>query len=632
MATIIDSLLVKLGLDSSEFAAGKNKVDKGLKDTGNEAEKAGAKLKKTGKDGAEGFNEVAKSATKFLAIIGGTVAIKRFVSDMIESNATLDRFSQNLNRSVSDISAWSNAAELAGGSAEGLQGTMDMLSKSQTELQLTGQSSLIPYFSALGVSLADAQGKARPVNDLLLELADRFSRMDRTTANNMGRMMGIDQGTMQLLLKGRGEVELLIKRQKEYGAVSKQQAEEASRLKRAMVETRQSFETFGRELLSAATPALEKMFALFSDFGAWIQENKEFVQTFLTIIAVGLAGIAAATIPINLTVVAVLALAAAVAALWQDYQTWKRAGDSFIDWSKWEPGFKAAGAAIKWLKDLLGDMVYRAIAAADVLAAVFNRDWERAKFAAKEFWNGNGKTYGADEPGGAATGSASPSGPSAPSAPSPAASSGDKSLPRGIRNNNPGNLNFAGQAGATKEGGPNGRFAVFGSMQEGVAALVRQIGLYVKRGRNTIRKILEVYAPPGENNTNAYIAAVSKALGIGPDDALDTENAQQVMGLVRAITNHENGKGFVSDADIAGGFQLAKGRGTPGASQFAAGAGAGKVAQAATPAAVGGDKSVETHIGEIKVYTAATDANGIAKDMGKSMDYLFTSQANYGLT
>lgn len=633
MATIIDSLLVKLGLDSSEFAAGKNKVDKGLKDTGNEAEKAGAKLKKTGKDGAEGFNEVAKSATKFLAIIGGTVAIKRFVSDMIESNAALDRFSQNLNRSVSDISAWSNAAELAGGSAEGLQGTMDMLSKSQTELQLTGQSSLIPYFSALGVSLADAQGKARPVNDLLLELADRFSRMDRTTANNMGRMMGIDQGTMNLLLKGRSEVELLIKRQKEYGAVSKQQAEEASRLQRAMVESRQSFQAFGRELLSAATPALEKLFAILSDVGAWMRDNKEFVQTFLTIMAVGLGAVAAATIPINLTVAAVLGLAAAIAALYQDYQTWKRGGESLIDWGKWEPGIKKAGEGIKWLRDMLGDMVYRAIAAADVLVAVFNRDWERAKFAAKEFWNGNGKEYGADEPGGAATGSAAPSTPSASSAPAPAASGGGKQLPRGIRNNNPGNLNFAGQAGATKEGGPNGRFAVFGSMQEGVAALVRQIGLYVKRGRDTIRKILEVYAPPGENNTNAYIAAVSKALGIGPDDALDTENAQQVMGLVRAIANHENGKGFLSDADIAGGYQLAKGgRGTPGASQFAAGAGAGKVAQAATPAAVGGSKSVETHIGEVKVYTAATDANGIAKDMGKSLDYLFTSQANYGLT
>jgi len=262
MATIIDSLLVKLGLDSSEFEAKKSKVDKGLKDTGAEAEKTGSKLKKSGKDGADGFENVAKSAAKFLAIIGGTMAVKRFIENQIEANAALDRFAQNLDQSANSISAWSNAAELAGGSAEGLQGTMDMLSKSQTELQLTGQSSLIPYFSALGMSLADTQGKARPVNDLLLDLSDRFSKMDRTTANNMGRMMGIDQGTMQLLLKGRSEVELMIARQKEYGAVTKQQAEEASRLRNAMVSSRQSFEAFGRELLSAATPALEKMFAI----------------------------------------------------------------------------------------------------------------------------------------------------------------------------------------------------------------------------------------------------------------------------------------------------------------------------------------------------------------------------------
>ena len=52
----------------------------------------------------------------------------------------------------------------------------------------------------------------------MLDLSERFSRMDRTTANNMGRMMGLDQGTMNLLLKGRAEVETMIRRQKEYGA------------------------------------------------------------------------------------------------------------------------------------------------------------------------------------------------------------------------------------------------------------------------------------------------------------------------------------------------------------------------------------------------------------------------------
>jgi len=624
MATIIDSLLVKLGLDSSEFNAGKSKVDKGLKDTGSEADKAGAKLKKTGKDGAEGFENVAKSAVKFLALLGGTMAVKRFAEQMIESSAALDRFSKNLGDSANTVSAWSNAAELAGGTAEGLQGTMDMLSKSQTELQLTGQSGLIPYFSALGMSLADTQGKARPVNDLLLELADRFSKMDRTTANNMGRMMGIDQGTMQLLLKGRSEVELMIRRQKEYGAVTKQQAEESSRLKLAMTDSRQSFEAFGRELLSAATPALEKMFAIFADFGAWVRENKEFVQTFLTIIAVGLAGIAAATIPINLTVVAVLALAAAIAALWQDYQTWKRGGDSFIDWGKWEPGFKLAGNAIRWLKDALGDIIYRAIAAADVLAAVFAGDWKRAKFAAGEFISGNGKKYGEEVP-------------------TPAATPGTSTT---------------GAAGAATGG--SGQAAAMAYFQAQGWSKEQAAGLAANISR--------------ESNFNpAAVGDNGKAYGIGqwhPDRQAEFKkrfgkdiqgstleeqmafmqyeltqgNERKAGNILRGTTGAAEAAAAVSthyerpadkagEAAKRGQLALAMLGGVPGASQAAAGAGAGAVAQANLAGAPqAGNRSVETHIGEVKVYSAATDAPGIAKDMGKSLDYLFTSQANYGLT
>lgn len=633
MATIIDSLLVKLGLDSSEFSTGKNKVDKGLKDTGAEADKTGAKLKKTGKDGAEGFENVAKSAAKFLALVGGTMAVKRFAEQMIESSSALDRFSKNLGDSANIVSAWYNAAEQAGGSAEGLQGTMDMLSKSQTELQLTGQSGLIPYFSALGMSLADTQGKARPVNELLLDLSDRFSKMDRTTANNMGRMMGIDQGTMQLLLKGRSEVELMIARQKEYGAVTKQQAEEASRLRNAMVASKQIFEAFGRELLSAATPALEKMFAVFADFGAWVRENKEFVETFLAVIAAGLAAVALATIPINLTVVAVLALSAAIAALWQDYQTWKRGGDSFIDWSKWEPGFKAAGQGIKWLKDLLGDMVYRAIAAADVLSAVFERDWKRAKFAAGEFLSGNGKKYGAEEP-------------AAPGAPgSPAPSTGG------------GTVNSTGKSpagGSKEEQAAMAYFQAQGWTREQAAGLAANI------------KRESAFRPDAVGDNG-------KAYGIGqwhPDRQAEFKkkfgkdiqgssmeeqmafmhyeltqgNERKAGNILRgtssaaeaaaAVSSHyERPADKAGEAAKRGQMALAMLGGVPGASQAAVGAGAVQVAQANAAAAPGAtSKSVETHIGEVKVYTAATDANGIAKDMGKSLDYLFTSQANYGLT
>lgn len=634
MATIIDSLLVKLGLDSSEFEAKKGKVDKGLKDTAGHAENTGSKLKKSGKDGAEGFENVAKSATKFLAIIGGTMAVKRFIEQTVESSAALDRLSQNLSANVATVSAWSNAAELAGGSASGLQGTMDMLSKSQTELQLTGQSSLIPYFSALGVSLADTQGKARPVNELLLDLSDRFSKMDRTTANNMGRMMGIDQGTMQLLLKGRSEVELMIKRQKEYGAVTKQQAEESSRLKLAMTESKQSFEAFGRELLSAATPALEKMFAVFADFGTWIQENKEFVQTFLTIIAVGLAGIAAATIPINLTIAAVTALAAAIALLYQDYQTWKRGGDSFIDWSKWEPGFKAAGDGIRWLKDLLGDLIYRAIAAADVLAAVFARDWERAKFAAGEFMSGNGKKYGTDD---------APAPPGAPSSPAPAAVSGTvnstgKSPAGGAKEEQAAMAYFQAQGWSREQAAGLAanikRESAFrpdavgdGGKAYGIAQWHpdRQAEFKKKFGKGIRGSTLEeqmafMHYELTQGNERRAGAKLRQA-----------KSAQEAAAAVS--THYERPADKAGEAAKRGQLALAMLGGVPGASQAAAGAGAGQVAQAnaaAAPQSV--SKSVETHIGEVKVYSAATDAAGIAKDMGKSLDYLFTSQANYGLT
>ena len=629
MATIIDSLLVTLGLDPSGFYAGKAKVDKGLKDTGNEADKTGDKLKGAGKKGAEGYENVAKSAAKFLALIGGTMAVKRFIEQTVESSAALDRLARNLNENVNAVSAWSNAAEVAGGSASGLQGSLDMLSQAQTELQLTGQSALIPYFSALGISMADVNGKAKPVSDILLDLSDRFSRMDRTTANNMGRMMGLDQGTMNLLLKGRAEVETMIRRQKEYGAVTKQQAEESSRLKEMMVQSRQSFEAFGRELLSAAIPALEGLFKLFEGLGDWMRENKEFVQTFLTIMAAGLVGIAVAVTPINLTIAAVTALGAAIALLWQDYQTWKRGGDSFIDWSKWEPGFKAAGAGIRWLKDLLEDLVYRAIAGADVLAAVWNRDWDRAKFAAGEFMNGNGKKYG-ERPPESAT-------------PSPAAPSG-------------GTVNSSGKrpGGSAEEAAAIAYFQSQGWTKEqavGLAANIKRESAFdpTAVGDNGRAYGLAQWHPDRQAEFQKRFGKSIKGSTLQEQLAfmqyeLTQGNERKAGNLLKGATRADEAAAIVSkhyerpakregEAAKRGQMALAMLGGVPGASQAAVGAGAMQVAQANAAAAPGAtSKSVETHIGEVKVYTAATDANGIAKDMGKSLDYLFTSQANYGLT
>lgn len=625
MPTIIDSLIVTLGIKTTGYDNAKKKVDKGLVDTGNTAEKTGNKLQSAGDAGAKGMLTAAGSALKFLAIIGGTASLTKFVGDLIESNAALDRLSQNLGTGVSTISAWSQAAELVGGSAEGLQGTLDMLSKSQTELQLTGESGLIPYFSALGVALGDVQGKARPVDELLVDLAERFSHMDRTTANNMGRMMGIDQGAMNLLLKGRAEVETMIKRQKEYGAVSKQQAEEATRLQRAMVEGRQAFAAFGRELLSVATPAIEALFSAFTSMGNWIRDNSQFVKAFLTIMAAGLAAIAAATIPINLTAVAVTALAASIAALWDDYKTWKTGGQSFIDWSKWEPGIKAAGKGIAWLRDLISDMVYRAIAAADVVGALWNRDWKRLKFAAGEFMNGTGKKYGEEPPSPAKPASQPPRQPQKPGDERAAL---DYFQKQGwTREQSTGIVANLKRESALKPDAVGDSGKAYGVAQwhpDRQAEFKKQFGKDIKAATFEEQLAFVQFE---------LTAGKEKSAGDKLRKTTTAQDAAEVMSK-----NYERPRDTEKEAAIRGKMatsMLPSVHGIPGASGAAQGAGAPQVAESKLPPPVAQrniDSRIENNIGEIKVYTQATDAQGIARDMERGMDYLFASQANYGLT
>lgn len=84
------------------------------------------------------------------------------------------------------------------------------------------------------------------------------------------------------------------------------------------------------------------------------------------------------------------------------------------------------------------------------------------------------------------------------------------------RNNNPGNLRFIGQVGSIGKSAAG--FAVFPNYESGWAALLDDLRFKLRRNPQlTIRKLLNVYAPPSENDTGAYIAAVADELNISPD-------------------------------------------------------------------------------------------------------------------
>ncbi len=115
------------------------------------------------------------------------------------------------------------------------------------------------------------------------------------------------------------------------------------------------------------------------------------------------------------------------------------------------------------------------------------------------------------------------------------------------RDNNPGNLNYPGRDGlarARRAGAiavdPTGvnKFAIFPSVTAGEAAFSELIRQRQASGA-TVASFMSRYAPAGENNLTAYLAAVAKAVGCKPSDLLSSLSADQIEMLKETIRVHE---------------------------------------------------------------------------------------------
>ncbi|MFP3343515.1 hypothetical protein R0J87_13500 [Halomonas sp. SIMBA_159] len=131
--------------------------------------------------------------------------------------------------------------------------------------------------------------------------------------------------------------------------------------------------------------------------------------------------------------------------------------------------------------------------------------------------------------------------------------------PRGIRNNNPGNIEYTGTQWQGLDDPPtDGRFMRFVSPAYGIRALTRVLNTYQSRhGLNTIRGIIDRWAPSFENNTSAYVNSVAAQTGIGADAPLNTFDPGTAVALAAAIIKHENGQQPYSVAQLRQGVSMA---------------------------------------------------------------------------
>lgn len=599
-AETIKDFLVSLGFDIDE--AGASKFDSVLAGTTANAIKMG------------------------LAVEGAALTVVAFTAKIASGLDNLYWASQRTGATVQGIQSIGYAVSQVGGSVDTARSSLESLSRF-----VRNNPGAEGFLNRLGVQTRDASGNMRDMAAIFTGVGQKLSSMPYYRANQYAQMLGIDENTLMAMRRGVGGFS------GQYSAMAKAigfNADEAARSSNKFMTSLREFgamagmardkigsnlagglagslDTLRRHILDnfprieqTLTKAIKGILALGDIIGRlffrliegtsslinWWQsldkQTRELISLFGALtIALRILNSTFWMSPIGL----ITALAAGIALLWEDYQTWKEGGDSLIDWGKWKPEVDAALKMVRDLKttvnelakalakllnidpkswslkwdfsnfiDQMGEFSKMLNMIADLLNAIKDGRWADAASIGKQMLNQGSENPSAmpmvtDSANSVAEWIKDKTGWDPRSVGQTIRSIGEdepdqigQAAKRGERNNNPGNLNFAGQAGAELER-PGGRFARFETAFDGLRALSRQLVLYAGRGINSVEKIISTWAPASDNNnTAAYIQAVSQRLGVNPQAALNINDPQTMSALMSSIIHHENGRNIYS--------------------------------------------------------------------------------------
>ena len=297
---------------------------------------------------------------------GAVIAVRQTASELDK----LYFSSQRIGASATNITAFGNAISQMGGNAETALGTLESLAEKMRNSP--GYEGMI---NSLGVNTKQANGEMRDRVEVMKDLSGVLAQMPAYQANAYASSLGIDQNTLLAMRDGKflSNMEKYQKIQEQLGMnddLTKSGNEFMTEYRDLTMMTKTGFQVIVMQAGKALIPILRLLNQLIqSGISAFSQLNPEiknmlgialrfamatlvfggFIKTFGLLLKFipmikGLIGLVRL---LNLSLLAspigfVIALAAALALLYDDYQTWKEGGKSLFDWSKWTSGLNVA--------------------------------------------------------------------------------------------------------------------------------------------------------------------------------------------------------------------------------------------------------------------------------------------------
>lgn len=275
-ATVIDALLITLGLDTSDFRKGQKDVSDDLKKQREDAKKTAKEMAEQGKKAAAFFGSIK---TELLALTGVAVTaggLISFVKSTTSGLMDLSIQSKALGLSARELDGWSKSAEAAGSSAEkisaslqGFQGAIQGARVGDYSSSIFGGLAQLNALTGQNFDVwgQDASSLAKTSLDALRKISDPNLR------RQVGLSLGFDDATLQRNQEGKflPDVDRLTKS----SGITDVSTKGAKEFTAAWAELNQSLETTKNQFYTFLIPYVRDFNVVLRDLSNWMKSHPE---------------------------------------------------------------------------------------------------------------------------------------------------------------------------------------------------------------------------------------------------------------------------------------------------------------------------------------------------------------------
>jgi hypothetical protein len=255
MPTVIDALVLELGLDASKFTPEANKLVDQAKKLEDAAQKSGANVESQSKKIYDLLLNVKRMALSTLGLVLGGRGAVEFVDYITSANAATGRLAHTMDVSAGTLRDWQGAFRQIGGTAEGANAALQGLSGEMANFRLTGQSAMLPVLSRLGIGLYDQNRNLKTSAQLWLELSDAVSGMDPREATAFLQMIpGANQDMINFALTGRRTMEQFLRDARAARDLTGEDVRAAQEYQRTLGRLKDSADSLGQSLVKMLGP------------------------------------------------------------------------------------------------------------------------------------------------------------------------------------------------------------------------------------------------------------------------------------------------------------------------------------------------------------------------------------------